>query len=798
MATEANQDSAARTDPVPRIVRELELPERGVRAVVDLFADGNTVPFIARYRKEATGGLDEVAIRDIEERFRYLEELDERRRAVLSSIDEQGKLTDDLRRRLLACGTKAELEDLYLPYKRKRRTRATIARERGLEPLAIAVREQPEGADPMALAADFVDADKGVETSEDALAGARDIIAEWAAEDAEVRRRVREAFAREGVLHSKVVPGKAAETTKFEKYYDYREPLAAMPSHRYLAIRRGEREGILRVSVEIESAALLGRIQELMGVNGRSRCSAVMSEALEDSFRRLLTPAVTSDVRSDSKLRSDHAAVEVFAENLRNLLMAPALGERTVIGIDPGLRTGCKCAVVDASGRFLENITIYISQSDAQRAAAAEEIAALIRKHGPYAIAIGNGTGGRETESFVRRVVKDAGLDAIVVPVNEAGASVYSASDIAREEFPDLDLTVRGAISIARRLQDPLAELVKIDPKSIGVGQYQHDVHQPLLRRKLDEVIESSVNQVGVELSTASAPLLSRVAGIGPAVAVNIVRHREEAGGFVSRHDLLDVKGLGPKAFEQAAGFLRLRSGKHPLDGSAVHPERYRLVERIAEDRGVDLADLVGSPEQADAIEIERYKDDEVGLPTLRDIVDELRKPGRDPRDSFEPPQFREDVTSPEDLEPGMSLEGVVTNVTDFGAFVDVGVHQDGLVHISELADRYVKSPADVVKAGDKIRVRVLEVDLARKRISLSAKSAPAESAAKPAARNKNAGKSKSASKSKGTRGGGGGKPAAGKKRRPGGQGGKSASGRPAKEESYADKLEALKRKFNG
>ncbi len=710
-------------NPVPRIASELSLPAAGVDAVVRLLGEGNTVPFIARYRKEATGGLDEVQIRAIEERRGYLVELEDRRAAILSSIDEQGKLTDELRKKIEAADTKAVLEDLYLPYKPKRRTRATIARERGLAPLAERILAQQPDGDPRAEAAAFVDPDKEVADVDAALAGARDIVAEVCAEQAAVRAVVRQRFVDTGQLVSEAVKSKTKEPTKFEQYYDYREAVKTIPSHRFLAIRRGENEGILRAHIEVDADRLAAELERLMDLSSRSPFAAQLREAVRDAYKRLLAPSIENEVRVELKLRSDRAAVEVFAENLRNLLMAAPLGARGVIGIDPGLRTGCKVAVVDATGKFLANTTLYLTQGDSAMTRARTELLALLERFRPVAIAVGNGTGGREAEGFIRGVLKEVGVaDLFVVQVSEAGASVYSASDVAREEFPELDLTVRGAISIARRLQDPLAELVKIEPKAIGVGQYQHDVHQPLLVKKLGEVIESCVNQVGVELNTASAPLLAQVAGIGKSVAGKIVSHREEQGAFRSRKQLLKVSGLGPRAFEQAAGFLRIRGGEHPLDSSAVHPERYGLVERMAGDLGVGVAELVGNAALAQRIEVGRYVGGDVGEPTLRDILAELAKPGRDPRAEFAPPKFRDDVSTMEDLKVGMTLEGVVTNVTAFGAFVDVGVHQDGLVHVSQLADRFVEDPAQVVKVGDKITVRVLDVDLARKRIALTAR----------------------------------------------------------------------------
>lgn len=718
-------------DPTPTIAAELSIPAHAVAATIALLEEGATVPFIARYRKERTGGLDEVLIRAIEERRGYLLELEERRQAVLASIQEQGKLTPELEKRIRAAGTKTELEDLYLPYKPKRRTRAMIARERGLAPLAERILAQPSAGDPLREAASFVDAEKGVADAEAALAGARDIVAETVAEHAEVRALVREAFAKKGVLTTELARGAKdkPDYTKFEQYFEYREPVATIPSHRFLAIRRGEREGILRASISADVEPLERRIAGIMKLDPRSPFAEPMRQAIADAFKRLLAPSVENDVRVELKLAADREAVEVFAKNLEDLLLAAPLGQEAVIGIDPGLRTGCKCAALDPTGKVLEHATIYPARGEADKERAAKTLLELVKKHRPKAIAVGNGTGGRETEAFVRRTLKDAGLtDVIVVSVNESGASVYSASELAREEMPDLDLTIRGAVSIGRRLQDPLAELVKIDPKAIGVGQYQHDVHQPLLARKLGEVVESCVNAVGVELNTASAPLLSYVSGIGETLAKRIVQYRETNGAFKSRKALLKVKGLGPKAFEQCAGFLRVRGGEHPLDASAVHPERYALVERIAKDLGSPLSALIGDRAAVARIDPQRYVGDGVGEPTLRDIMAELEKPGRDPRREFEAPRFRDDVQELEDLKVGMVLEGVVTNVTNFGAFVDVGVHQDGLVHVSKLADRFVRDPREVVKVGDRLKVKVLEVDLARRRISLSARSDEAPS----------------------------------------------------------------------
>ncbi|MBW2733618.1 MAG: RNA-binding transcriptional accessory protein [Deltaproteobacteria bacterium] len=711
-------------DPAPIIADELTLPRPGVDAVLALLAEGATVPFIARYRKEVTGGLDEVQIRSIEERRTYLLDLDARRQTVLTTIAEQGKLTPELEAKIRACPSKTELEDLYLPYKPKRRTRAMIARERGLEPLAKRIRAQPREGDPLAEAGTFVAADKDVLDSEAALAGARDIIAEELAEEAQIRALTRRFFFETGEMVAKATKQAKAERTKFEQYYDFSEPVAKIPSHRFLALRRGEREQMLKIKVETEAEKLLPRVEVRAHVDAGSPFYQQLKQAAAESYQRLLAPAMENDVRMELKLSADESAVEVFAENLRNLLLAAPMGGKTVLGVDPGLRTGCKCVAVDSTGTYRENTTIFLSQGEDKKARAAVDFLKLFDRHKPDAVAVGNGTGGRETEAFLRKLLAAERPDAacVVVQVSESGASIYSASDIAREEFPELDLTIRGAISIARRLQDPLAELVKLDPKSIGVGQYQHDVHQPLLARKLNEVVESCVNQVGVELNTASAPLLARVAGVGPKLAKKIVEHREGQGAFVSRRALLKVAGLGPKTYEQAAGFLRVREGTHPLDASAVHPERYKLVERIAKDLGEKLERLVGNAALADAIDVARYVGGDVGEPTLRDIIAELRKPGRDPRQSFEPPKFKEGVEELKDLSSGMKLEGIVTNVTHFGAFVDVGVHQDGLVHISQLADRFVKDPHDVVKVGDTLQVRVLEVDLERRRISLTAR----------------------------------------------------------------------------
>lgn len=711
-------------DPAPFVATELNLALPGVTAVVRLLADGATVPFIARYRKEATGGLDEVQIRSIEEQRTYVLELEERRNTVLSEIHKQGKLTAELEKKIRSTRAKADLEDLYLPFKPKRRTRAIIAKERGLEPLADKLWAQPLDCRPDEFAKTFVNPAKEVPDVAAALAGARDICAERIAEDASVRKLLRDAYFSDGTVKVEKQEEHKDKVTKFDTYANYEEPLAKIPSHRFLAIRRGETENVLRASLELDGEKVIPSIARIAKVNPSSPWADDLNKAVTDAYKRLLTPSVQSDVRIELKLQSDRGAVDIFAQNLRQLLLAAPFGTKPVIGIDPGQRTGCKVAVVDSTGKMLHHTVLHLVQGDSALDRAKKVLVELLKTYKPAAVAVGNGTHGRETESFVREVQQTSPefKDILCVPVSEAGASVYSASDVARDEFPDLDLTVRGAISIARRLQDPLAELVKIDPKSIGVGQYQHDVHQPMLGKKLDDVVESCVNAVGVELNTASAPLLSRVAGLSASIAKKIVAYRNDKGAFKSRKQVLEVPGVGPKTFEQAAGFLRIHAGEQPLDGSAVHPERYALVEKIATDLGVPVVSLIGNTQLVDRIDFKKYLSSEVGEFTLKDILGELKKPGRDPRESFEPPKFREDVRTMEDLRVGMDLEGVVTNVTAFGAFVDIGVHQDGLVHVSKLSDKFVKDPNEVVKVGDKLRVKVMEVDLARKRISLSAR----------------------------------------------------------------------------
>jgi len=706
-----------------QVAQELNLPLLSANAVIELLNSGNTVPFIARYRKEVTGNMDEVQIRLIQERYHYLKELAERKQTILTSIDSQGKLTAELKQQILECTAKTTLEDLYLPYKPKRRTRAMIAREKGLEPLADLIFSQSLNGNVEEIAASYINSEKGVDSALVALQGARDIIAEKIAENVEVRALIRNEFAAEGIIISKVRSDKVGQSSKFEQYYDFKERIKTIPSHRYLAIRRGEKEEIIDFSIEIEEEPVLQQITHLISVKNQSPFAAQLIKAIEDAYRRLIKPSVETDVRLELKAQSDRAAVDVFANNLRHLLLAAPLGGKNVIGIDPGLRTGCKCVAVSETGKFLDTVTIYPSQGANALTQSKSDLLKFINKFYPYAIAVGNGTGGRETELFVRQLIKEHALQNIlVISVNEAGASIYSASDVAREEFPDLDLTIRGSISIARRLQDPLSELVKIDPKSIGVGQYQHDVQQTLLQQKLNDVVESCVNHVGVDLNTSSSPLLSYVSGIGMSLAQKIVSYRNEKGAFSNRNELKKVPGFGAKTFEQAAGFLRIRQGNNPLDDSAVHPERYDLVETMAKDLGVSLAQIINQPELIKKIDAKKYLSSTVGELTLQDIIQELNKPGRDPRASFEPPCFQENINSINDLKPGLKLEGIVTNVTAFGAFVDIGVHQDGLIHLSELADRYIKHPDEVVSAGDKINVEVLQVDVERKRISLTAR----------------------------------------------------------------------------
>lgn len=701
-----------------KIAQELNLLPKQVQATADLLNDGATIPFIARYRKEATGSLDEITITAIRDRLNQLRELDHRREAILKSLEERGQLTDELKEKILQAETMAVLEDIYLPYRPKRRTRATIAKEKGLEPLAQLLFTQGE-IDPLTEAASFIDPEKGVESAEDALAGARDIIAEWVNEDQTARARMRDLYTSKAVFKSKVIQEKMAEGIKYKDYFDWEEPVSKAPSHRILAMRRGEKEGYLTLRViPPEEEAL--KILENLFVKGEGLTSEQVKMAVHDSYKRLLSSSMETEIRLATKKRADEEAIRVFAENLRQLLLAPPLGQKNVLAIDPGFRTGCKVVCLDRQGKLLHHETIYPLQSERQAAEAGGRIREMCERFDIEAIAVGNGTGGRETEAFIRGL--DLSKSIHVVMVNESGASVYSASEVAREEFPDHDVTVRGAVSIGRRLMDPLAELVKIDPKSIGVGQYQHDVDQGALKSSLDDVVISCVNRVGVEVNTASKQLLMYVSGLGPQLAKGIVEYRNANGPFKSREELKKVPRLGPKAFEQAAGFLRIRDGENPLDRSAVHPESYHIVDAMARDLGCSVIDLMRDEKLRQKIDLKRYVSEKVGLPTLNDILEELSKPGRDPREQFEVFQFAEGVEKIEDVKPGMKLPGIVTNIAAFGVFVDIGVHQDGLVHISELSNRFVKNPNEVVKVHQKVMVTVLDVDLERKRISLSMK----------------------------------------------------------------------------
>ena len=705
------------------ITKELGLQPFQVSNTLDLFGQGATIPFIARYRKEKTGLLDEVQIRDIRDRFDYIKELDARKSAILKSIEEQGKLTGELKVKIEACLVKQELEDLYLPYKQKRKTKGMVAREKGLEPLALTLWLQEGSFDPQEAALKYINPELGINSVKDALDGARYIIAELISDDAEVRKFLREVTMAKGILVSQVKDEFKEQKTKFNQYYEFKEPLKLIPSHRYLAIMRGENEEVLTAKVDAPVEEINQYLLNKFIKNKSFAQFQYLSEVIGFAYRIYLNTSIEVELRSEIKEKSDAEAIRVFAENLRNLLLSPPAGSKAIMGIDPGLRTGCKIAVVDETGKFMEYSTIFPHSSVSQKQEAARTLAALAKKYKMELASIGNGTASRETDQFVREVIaENKGLKLQPVVVSESGASVYSASDLAREEFPDLDVSVRGAVSIARRLQDPLAELVKIDPKSIGVGQYQHDVNQPKLKQSLHETVESCVNFVGVDLNTASYSLLSYVSGLSEAMAKNIVKYRDEQGAFKNRKELLKVTRLGPKAFEQAAGFLRIRDGADPLDNSAVHPESYPIVKQMAKDLKTKTGLLVGDPQLAGQIDLKKYVTPEVGLPTLNDILSELKKPGRDPRDKFEPANFKDGVTEIKHLKPDMMLEGVVTNVANFGAFVDIGVHQDGLVHISQLANKYVKDPKEVVKVGQRVKVRVLEIDLERKRIALSMK----------------------------------------------------------------------------
>ncbi|MDP3072016.1 MAG: Tex family protein [Opitutaceae bacterium] len=748
VATPAHS-TAPNPDHVLRLAAELNVKVFQVAATAQLFGEGATVPFIARYRKEVTGELDEVQITAIRDRLEQMRAIDERRASILASLQERNLLTPALQKAISAADTLAVLEDIYLPFRPKKRTRATIAKEKGLEPLAELLWAQDPATDPLAAAQAYVGRDytpddgknlaAKITSTDEALAGARDILAERIADDKDARARLRAVFQKDAVVSSKVLPGKEAdpEAAKYKDYFAWSESLAKAPSHRILAMRRGEKELFLMMRVQLPDEAMaFAEVQQLFVKVGRGvpaeprltgdgspypkTCSDHVALAVQDAAKRLLSPAMETEMRLESKKRADEAAIKIFSDNARELLLAAPLGQRAVMAIDPGFRTGCKTVLLDRQGKLLHNDVIF---PDRHAEEAKEKLLGFVQFFKVEAVAIGNGTAGRETEAFVRTLGLPATIP--IVMVNESGASIYSASEAAREEFPDHDLTVRGAVSIGRRLMDPLAELVKLDPKSIGVGQYQHDVDQAALKRSLDDTVVLSVNRVGVELNTASKQLLSYVSGLNSATAAAIVARRNEKGPFKSRADLKEVPRLGPKAFEQAAGFLRLHDGAHPLDASSVHPERYALVEKMAADCGATVPDLLRDGKLRAAIKLENYVTADVGLPTLTDIMAELAKPGRDPREQFEAFSFTAGVNKPEDLKPGMKLPGIVTNVTAFGAFVDIGVHQDGLVHVSQLADGFVKEPATVVKPGQKVRVTVTEIDLARQRIALSMRSNP-------------------------------------------------------------------------
>jgi len=707
---------------IPQISLELGIGQGQVAATVLLLDDGATVPFIARYRKENTASLDEVAITSIRDRLSQIRELRARQTAILESLEKRGLLIDELRQAVLAAQTMAELEDIYLPYRPKRRTRATIAKEKGLEPLALHLWGQQE-FDVKLAAAEYVDSNtrtvNGVADVTEALSGARDIIAEWVSEDTVARREIRRLFWSQGTFSSSVVSGKRGDAGKFRDYFNWEEPVLKVPSHRVLAMLRGEKESILSIRISPPTIQAVAVLQEIF-ITGDTEASHEVRQAVQDRYKPLLEASMETEVRKEVRLRAEDAAIAVFADNLRELLLAPALGQKNVLALDPGFRSGCKLACLDRQARLLHNDTVYPHMGDRAEQEAGNKIVDLCRLYDVEAIAVGNGTAGRETESFLRTLELDSNIN--IVMVNESGASVYSASEVARSEFPDHDLTVRGAVSIGRRLMDPLAELVKIDPKAIGVGQYQHDVDQKALKERLDDVVGSCVNNVGVELNTASGELLSYVSGLGPKLANAIVDYRNENGPFATREALKKVPRLGPKAFEQAAGFLRIREGDNPLDASAVHPESYKVVRAIAKDLGQPLDQVVGNASIATQIAPNSYVTDKVGLPTLTDIIEELARPGRDPRQKYEAFSFAEGINKIEDLTVGMKLPGIITNVTAFGAFVDLGVHQDGLIHISQLANKYVSNPADEVKVQQQVWVTVLEVDLERKRIGLSMK----------------------------------------------------------------------------
>jgi uncharacterized protein len=704
---------------VRQIAQELSLKPSQVEAVSSLLDDGSTIPFIARYRKEAIGMLDEVAVASIRDRAKQLDELDKRRAAVLESIEKQGKLTPELKERIEKALTLTEVEDLYLPYKPKRRTRGMIAKEKGLEPLAQEIFKQDVLFDPAKEALQYVDPAKEFGTVDLVLLGARDIVAEWVNESADARAGIRDLFLKQGKFQSKVIKGKETEGEKFKDYFAWEEAVATAPSHRVLAARRGEKETILLLRIVVAEIDALKVLAPRFVKGNRSAAAVQVYLAVEDGYKRLMAPSIENEIRLITKEIADDESIKAFANNVKQLLMAPPLGPHMLMGIDPGIRTGCKVVCLDQQGKLLEYQTIFLSQGDAREREGAETVRFLFKKHNIEVVAIGNGTASRETEAFVRKLgVKDIKI----MMVNESGASYYSASEVARKEFPDLDVSVRGAVSIGRRLQDPLAELVKLDPKNIGVGQYQHDVDQTKLKDSLDDVTISCVNQVGVDINTASRELLMYVSGVGPALAQGIVEYRNQKGPFKTRHDIGNVPRFSAKVFEQAAGFLRVMGGDHMLDASAVHPESYHVVETMASDLGCNIRELMGNDDMRRRIDLKKYVTEKVGMPTLKDIMNELAKPGRDPREKFEFVQFKDGINKIEDLKIDMILPGVVTNIIDFGCFVDLGVHQDGLIHISELSDRFVKHPSDVVKLSQKVMVRVKDIDLNRKRIALSMK----------------------------------------------------------------------------
>jgi uncharacterized protein len=706
-----------------KIASELTITPEQVQSVVSLLLAGSTIPFIARYRKEVTGSLDEVVLAAIRDQYDQLMELDKRREAILKSIEKQGKLTPALTKAIDAAESLTELEDIYLPYKPKRKTRASMAKEKGLEPLALTIFEQ-RNVNLEKLTSEFINAELGVNTGEEALEGARDIMAEWVSENQEARQKVRELFWSEGVVETSVVKSKAQDTEaqKFKDYFEWKESIKKVPSHRLLAMRRAEKEGFVTMDIAPTEELAIQTLEKQF-VRSDSAVGAQVRLAISDSYKRLLKPSLETEMRVETKLKADADAIQVFSANLKKLLLSSPLGQKRVLALDPGFRTGTKLVCLDEQGALLFNNVIYPNEPQRETTKSATIVLGLCDRFKIEAIAIGNGTASRETEAFVKSI----GLpkEILVVMVNESGASVYSASEVAREEFPDHDITVRGAVSIGRRLTDPLAELVKIDPKSIGVGQYQHDVDQNRLKAGLDDVVMSCVNSVGVEVNTASKELLSYVSGLGPQLAKSIVEYRNQNGAFADRQSLHKVPRLGDKAFEQCAGFLRIRDSKNPLDSSAVHPERYKLVEKFAEDLGCTIKDLMTTGELRKKLDLKKYVTTDVGLPTLTDILSELEKPGRDPREKFEIFNFEEGIHEIKDLKVGMSLPGIVTNVTNFGAFVDIGVHQDGLVHISHLSDRFVKDPNEVIAVQQKVKVTVVEVDIARKRIALSLKSDP-------------------------------------------------------------------------